>query len=115
MQVILALSYGSRDEIVRAARKIVQEALAGRIDAEKIDEELFATHLDTHGIPDPDLFIRTSGEMRLSNFLLWQMSYTELYVANAAWPDFSCQDLDQAILEYGKRQRRFGMISEQLE
>jgi len=104
MKVNLALNYGGRDEIVRAVREIIKEG----VPAEKVNEEVIAKHLYTHDQPDPDLIIRTGGEIRLSNFLLWQMSYSELYFTDTLWPDFGPEELDRAILEYQKRQRRFG-------
>lgn len=106
MTVVLALNYGGRQEIIRAIRKMVRRK--GRLD--EIDENLLARYLDTAGIPEPDLLIRTSGEMRLSNFLLWQCAYTELWVTPVLWPDFRRKDLFQAVLDYQKRQRRFGGV-----
>ncbi|NQT76022.1 MAG: isoprenyl transferase [Candidatus Omnitrophica bacterium] len=104
----IALSYGSRQEIVNAARALSQDAKDGTIDPSGIDEKLFAQYLYTKDSPDPDLLIRTSGEMRLSNFLLWQLSYAEIYVTQKFWPDFREGDLKAAIDEYQKRERRFG-------
>ena len=104
----LALSYGARDEITQAARAISQKVKKGELAPEAIDEALFARHLYTEGIPDPDLLIRTSGEMRLSNFLLWQLSYAELYVTDTLWPDFRENDFSAALAAYSKRERRFG-------
>jgi len=104
LRVNLALNYGGRDEIVRAVQKIVKEGLK----PEEIDEEVVAQHLYTNGQPDPDLIIRPGGEQRLSNFLLWQMSYSEIYFTNVLWPDFTPAELDKALKEYAKRQRRFG-------
>jgi undecaprenyl diphosphate synthase len=106
--LIIALDYGSRREIVHAARRLAEEARAGRLDPEAIDEALFARHLFTDGIPDPDLIIRTSGEQRISNFLLWQSAYAELVFIDTLWPDFSKRDLEAAIDEYNRRERRFG-------
>ncbi len=106
MTVVLALNYGGRQEIIRAIRKMVRRK--GRLD--EIDENLLARYLDTAGIPEPDLLIRTSGEMRLSNFLLWQCAYTELWVTPVLWPDFRRKDLFQAVLDYQKRQRKFGGV-----
>jgi len=114
MVLSLALSYGSRDEIVLAARNLVRMALDGQVKADDISKELFAGHLHTAGIPDPDLLIRTSGEFRLSNFLLWQSAYTELYFTDVLWPDFRKKNLIEAILDYQNRERRFGLTSEQL-
>ncbi len=107
----LALNYGGRDEILSAVRSIVKESLKGNIKPEDIDERMFSSHLFTRGLPDPDLLIRTSGEMRLSNFLLWQTSYTELYVTSTLWPDFDEEAFYMAILDYQRRERRFGKIS----
>lgn len=104
IKVNLALNYGGRDEIIKAIQEIIREG----VPAEKVNEELVAKHLYTNGQPDPDLIIRTGGEIRLSNFLLWQMSYSELYFTDILWPDFGSRQLDRAILEYQKRQRRFG-------
>lgn len=110
MTLVLALSYGSREEITAAARELAREAAAGRLDPAEVTEERFASHLYTAGIPDPDLLIRTSGEMRLSNFLLWQVSYAELIIVGKFWPDFRRGDLLAAIHEYSRRQRRFGAL-----
>ena len=104
----LAINYGSRLEILTAARRIAQDAVAGRITPEKIDEHLFAGYLYTNGLPDPDLVIRTSGECRVSNFLLWQIAYSELYIAKKFWPDFRKSDFKKSIKEYQGRERRFG-------
>lgn len=104
----VALSYGARQEIVNAARILSEEAKKGDIEPSKIDEKLFARYLYTRDCPDPDLLIRTSGEMRVSNFLLWQISYSELYVTEKLWPDFGEADLKKAIEEYQRRERRFG-------
>jgi len=104
----LALSYGGRAEIINAAQKILNDAEQGRIKKVDIDEKLFSSYLYTGGLPDPDLMIRTSGEMRVSNFLLWQISYSEFYVTKKYWPDFGKKDLEKAVAEYQKRQRRYG-------
>jgi undecaprenyl diphosphate synthase len=106
----LCISYSSRAEIVRAARVLAEEAAAGRLDPAEIDEDRFAQQLYTAAWPDPDLLIRTSGEMRISNFLLWQLAYAELYVTPVLWPDFSRDDLFEAILDYQRRERRFGRV-----
>jgi undecaprenyl diphosphate synthase len=106
--LILALSYGGRLEIIDAARSIARAVKEGRLDEAKIDPEEFSKHLYTRCYPDPDLLIRTSGEMRISNFLLWQLSYTEIYVTKKLWPDFRKPDLLEAIEDYSKRQRRYG-------
>ena len=107
-RLVLALSYGARDEITRAARQIAELALKGAIKPEDIREETVAQHLYTRDLPDPDLLIRTSGEMRLSNFMLWQLSYAELYVTDTLWPDFGLEDFDAALRAYAGRRRRFG-------
>lgn len=104
LKVNVALNYGGRDEILKAVKKIVEK----KIPPEKINEKMFGKFLYTNGEPDPDLLIRTGGEIRLSNFLLWQLSYSELYFTDTLWPDFSPAKLDRAIAEYQKRQRRFG-------
>ena len=106
--VIMALNYGSRREITEAARLLATEARAGRLDPADIDENLFAQRLSTAGIPDPDLLIRTSGEQRISNFLLWQLAYTELVFLPFSWPDFSEDHLRDALREYHRRERRYG-------
>jgi undecaprenyl diphosphate synthase len=108
MRLCLAINYGSRAEIVDAARRLAREARSGAIDPEGIDEEAFASRLDTAGMTDPDLLIRTAGEMRVSNFLLWQISYAELWVTDVCWPDFAEQHLDAAIAAFAMRERRFG-------
>jgi undecaprenyl diphosphate synthase len=108
IDLILAINYGGRDEIVRAARQIVEALEAGKISKREIGENLFSQYLDTARWPDPDLLIRTSGERRLSNFLLWQTSYSELYIEDVFWPDFSEKHFLQAILDYQKRKRRLG-------
>jgi undecaprenyl diphosphate synthase len=115
MLLNLALSYSGRSEIVRAAQKLAAECVAKRLDPKGIDESLFSRHLDTADLPDPDLLIRTSGEQRISNFLLWQMAYTELYVSPVYWPDFREPQLMEALAEYQKRERRFGKTGEQKE
>lgn len=106
--LILALNYGGRSEIADAARKIAEEVKAGKLDPVKIDEQLFARHLYLPDVPDPDLMIRTSGEFRLSNFLLWQLSYAEFYITDAFWPDFDRTEFVKALESYSKRDRRFG-------
>ena len=109
-QLILALSYGARTEIVGAVREIARLVKAGELDPEAIDEDVFAAHLYAPDVPDPDLLIRTSGEMRVSNFLLWQISYTELYVTDKLWPDFREEEFKKALAAYAGRRRRFGAI-----
>lgn len=108
--LILALSYGGREEIVAAARSLARDARAGTLDPDAIDAPLFASRLYTAGIPDPDLLIRTSGEMRLSNFLLWQVSYAEIIVVRKFWPDFTKADVHEAVAEFSRRHRRFGAL-----
>lgn len=107
--LVLALSYGGRTEIAAATREIARKAKAGELDPDKVDEATVSSHLYAPDIPDPDLLIRTSGEMRISNFLLWQLSYAELYVTDVLWPDFREEQLIKAVEEYGRRQRRFGL------
>jgi len=114
MTLTLALSYGGRDEIVTAAREIVRRSLAGTLKEEEITKETFSRFLFTAAMPDPDILIRTSGEYRISNFLLWQMAYTELYFTDVLWPDFSREHLLRAIADYQNRERRFGRTSDQL-
>ncbi|HQT83765.1 MAG: di-trans,poly-cis-decaprenylcistransferase [Acidiphilium sp. 37-64-53] len=108
LNLVIALSYGARAEIVAAARRIAREAKAGTLDPALLDEDNFTAHLATAGMPDPDLVIRTSGEQRLSNFLLWQAAYAELIFDDALWPDFGAANLASAIAEYARRERRFG-------
>ena len=112
--LVLALNYSSRWEMVRAAQNLAKQVQAGTLDPDAIDETLFESTLTTHGLPDPDLMIRTSGEARLSNFLLYQSAYSELYFTHVFWPDFGKKELYEAILDYQSRERRFGKISEQL-
>ncbi len=113
MVLTLALSYGGRDEIVRATRKIAQRVAAGELTPEAIGSADFESTLDTAGLPDPDLLIRTSGELRISNFLLWQLAYAELYFVDAYWPDFGPVELRRALDSYRQRRRRFGLTAEQ--
>lgn len=108
----IALNYGSRDELTRAARKMAKDCEEGKLKAEDIDESVFESYLDTHDIPDPDLMIRTSGEQRLSNYLLWQLAYSEFYFTDVPWPDFTKEELVKAIEEYNHRYRRFGGVEE---
>ena len=107
----IAINYGSRDEMVRAMKKMAMDVKEGKVSPEELSEATFENYLDTIGIPDPDLLIRTSGEQRLSNYLLWQLAYTEFYFTDVLWPDFSKKDLEQAVLAYNKRDRRFGKVS----
>ena len=109
----IALNYGSRDEIVRGMRRMAEDAAEGRIRPEEIDEDVIGNYLDTAGIPDPDLLIRTSGEQRLSNFLLWQLAYSEFYFTDVPWPDFDKAELVKAIETYNHRDRRYGGVKEE--
>ena len=108
----IALNYGSRDEMIRAMKKMCIDVNDGKVDIENIDEKVFESYLDTHDIPDPDLMIRTSGEQRLSNYLLWQLAYSEFYFTDVLWPDFTKEDLAKAIEYYNGRDRRFGGVKE---
>jgi undecaprenyl diphosphate synthase len=114
LNLVVALSYSSRWEITNAARRIAREASLGNISPDSISEEDFEKYLTTAGIPDPEMMIRTSGELRISNFLLWQLAYTELYFTDKLWPDFGKEDFYSAILDFQKRERRFGKTSEQI-
>lgn len=109
----LALNYGSRDEITRAVKRMLKDQEEGKLSHTEVTEDTVSNYLDTHGIPDPDLMIRTSGELRLSNFLLWQMAYTEFYFTDVAWPDFDKKELTKAIEKYNNRDRRFGGVKEE--
>ena len=113
--LILALSYSSRDEIRRASQRLAAETAAGRLRPEEITEELISSYLDTAEYPDPDLVIRTGGEERISNYLLWQSAYSELYFSETYWPDFGQEALDEALAAYASRERRFGKTSEQIQ
>lgn len=104
----MAFNYGGRDEIVRACKKMIQDVEKGKLNSKQMSEEVFSDYLDTKNIPDPDLMIRTSGEIRTSNFLPWQLTYTEFYFTSCLWPDFTTKELDKAIDEFNSRQRRFG-------
>ena len=106
----IAINYGSRDEMIRGIKGISRDCVSGKVIPDEIDEKLFSSYLDTRELPDPDLLIRTSGELRLSNYLLWQLAYTELYFAQVHWPDFTKEELKKAIEHYNKRERRFGGI-----
>jgi undecaprenyl diphosphate synthase len=114
LTLILALSYSGRWDLTRAVARIVREASEHRITGEQVNEELLGSYLSTAGIPDPDLLIRTSGEFRISNFLLWQLAYTEIYITPKYWPGFRRDELYAAVRDYQKRERRFGMVSEQV-
>lgn len=109
----IALNYGSRDEIIRAVNRIMEEVKMGKLEPGKMDEETFSSYLDTKGIPEPDLLIRTSGEQRLSNFLLWQLAYTEFYITDVHWPAFTKEELIKAVEAYNKRERRYGLVKEE--
>jgi len=115
MQLILAVAYGGRWDIVQAAAKVAADVEAGKLAAADVDEAALEQHLSLHGVPDPDLLIRTGGETRISNFLLWDLAYTELHFCNSLWPDFSDAELDAAIDFYQARERRFGRTGDQLE
>ena len=110
LTLVSAVNYGGRDEIRRAAARLAKDCVHGKVDADQIDESLFSSYLDTAGMPDPDLLIRTSGELRLSNYLLWQLAYTEIVVTDCLWPDFNQEELEKAIVQYNKRDRRFGTV-----
>lgn len=109
----IAINYGSRDEILRAVRKLAGDVKEGKLVPEEITEQCFESYLDTHDIPDPDLLIRTSGELRLSNYLLWQLAYTEFYFTDVPWPDFTKEELIKAIEHYNNRDRRYGVVKEE--
>jgi len=115
LTVILALSYSGRWEIEQAVKSIVKKVLSGELAEDEINQELISDHLTTEGIPDPELLIRTSGELRISNFLIWQMAYTELYFTDVLWPDFRREHLFEAVLDYQKRERRFGKTGAQIK
>lgn len=109
----IAINYGSRDEMIRGIRRLARDCADGKVEPESIDGKLFEGYLDTHGIPDPDLLIRTSGELRLSNFLMWQLAYTEFYFTDVHWPDFTKEELMKAIEQYNERDRRYGGVKEE--
>ena len=109
----IAINYGGRDELVRTTRKLAEKVAAGELKPEDITEELINSNLDTAGLPDPDLMIRTCNELRISNFLLWQLAYTELYITPVAWPDFSKDELEKAVEAYNRRDRRYGLLKEE--
>jgi undecaprenyl diphosphate synthase len=111
LTLVLALSYGGRDEILDAARRLAEACRRGELEPENIGPAEFAARLQTEGIPDPDLVIRTSGEMRISNFLLWQLAYSEIYITKVLWPDFRGQHLIEAVEEFNRRERRFGRLA----
>lgn len=113
LNLTIAINYGSRDEMMRAMRRILEDYKAGSITMDMVDEKLFSGYLDTKDIPDPDLLIRTSGEQRLSNYLLWQLAYSEFYFTDVPWPDFHKKELELAIEAYNKRDRRYGGLKEE--
>lgn len=110
LNLTIAINYGSRDEMLRAMKHMFEDCASGKLNAQAIDEACFSSYLDTRDIPDPDLLIRTSGEQRLSNYLLWQLAYSEFYFTDVPWPDFHKKELEEAIAAYNKRERRFGGI-----
>lgn len=110
MTFVIAVNYGGRDEITRAVRRMMEAARSGSLQPEQVNEELVASYLDTRGLPDPDLLIRTSGELRLSNYLLWQLAYSEIYITDCLWPDFNRDELLKAIEHYNERERRYGAV-----
>ncbi len=115
LKLVIAANYGGRWDIAQAARRLAEEVQAGRLSPEAIDQARFADHLALAAFPEPDLFIRTGGEKRISNFLLWQLAYTELYFTDTLWPDFDVSAFDAALIDYAGRQRRFGQTGEQVE
>lgn len=115
MTLTLALSYSGRWDMVQAMKSIGKEIMEGKISLDEIDEQMVTSHLSTNAIPDPELMIRTSGEFRISNFLLWQLAYSEIYITDVLWPEFRKDDLHKALLDYQSRERRFGKTSDQLK
>ena len=115
LNLTIAINYGSRDEMIRAMRRMAEDCVSGRLSVDEIGEESFSAYLDTRELPDPDLLIRTSGEQRLSNYLLWQLAYTELYFTEVPWPDFHREQLMDAIRAYNQRERRFGGLEKEEE
>lgn len=113
LNLTIAINYGSRDEMLRAMRRMIGDVKEGKLSEDAIDEQVFSSYLDTRDLPDPDLLIRTSGEQRLSNYLLWQLAYTEFYFTEVPWPDFHKKELEEAIKAYNNRDRRFGGITEE--
>ena len=114
LTLVIAVNYGGRWDLAQASRRVAEQVAAGTLKPEQVDEELLGRYVCLHDLPEPDLFIRTSGEQRISNFLLWQLAYTELYFTDTRWPDFDASAFDQALLAYQKRRRRFGLTDEQL-
>jgi undecaprenyl diphosphate synthase len=115
LELLIAANYGGRWDILQASRKIAEKVRLGELDAESVDEDILTDHLSTRGVPDPDLFIRTGGEKRISNFLIWQLAYCELYFTDVLWPDFSDQHFADALQWFAHRERRFGKTSEQVQ
>ncbi len=113
LNLTIAINYGSRDEMIRAMKNVYKDCNKGKLDIDSLNEEIFSSYLDTKDIPDPDLLIRTSGEQRLSNYLLWQLAYSEFYFTDVPWPDFHKKELELAIEAYNKRDRRFGALKEE--
>lgn len=113
LNLTIAINYGSRDEMIRAMKHMMEDQNAGKLSIEDVTAELFSSYLDTKDLPDPDLMIRTSGEQRLSNYLLWQLAYSEFYFADVPWPDFNKKELELAVAAYNKRDRRFGGLTEE--
>ena len=112
LKFTIAINYGGRDEVTRAVRALAKKAAVGEIAPEEITEEVISNTLDTHGLPEPDLLIRTCNEQRISNFLLWQLAYTEFYFTEVAWPDFTKEELEKAVEAYNRRNRKFGLVKE---
>lgn len=115
LQLVIAANYGGRWDVVQAARRVAREVQSGLLLPEQVDTEVFAAHLCLHGLPEPDLFIRTGGERRISNFLLWDLAYTELYFTDTLWPDFDAEVFDEALASFAARQRRFGKTGQQVD
>jgi undecaprenyl diphosphate synthase len=115
LQLVIAANYGGRWDVVQAARRVAREVHSGLLTPEQVDTEVFAAHLCLHGLPEPDLFIRTGGERRVSNFLLWDLAYTELHFTDTLWPDFDADAFDQALASFAARQRRFGKTGQQVD
>ena len=113
LNLTIAINYGSRDEMIRGMKKMIADHDAGKLALDDINDSVFSSYLDTAGLPDPDLMIRTSGEQRLSNYLLWQLAYSEFYFTEVPWPDFNKEELEKAVLAYNKRDRRFGGLKEE--
>lgn len=115
LELVIAANYGGRWDVLQAVRRLLQDAHAGRVDPATLSQDDLSHYISLHDLPEPDLFIRTGGEQRISNFLLWQMAYTEFYFTDCLWPEFAVPDLDQALGAYARRQRRFGRLAEQVE